>query len=32
MQLSDKEKLFIERFANNEYQPELLFEDKEIDL
>ena len=30
MQLSDKEKLFIERFANNEYQPELLFEDKEI--
>ena len=30
MQLSDNERLFIERFANNEYQPELLFEDKEI--
>ena len=30
MQLSDNEKLFIERFANNEYQPDLLFEDKEI--
>ena len=30
MQLSDNERLFIERFANKEYQPELLFEDKEI--
>ena len=30
MQLSDNERLFIERFAHNEYQPELLFEDKEI--
>ena len=30
MQLSNNERLFIERFANNEYQPELLFEDKEI--
>lgn len=30
MQLSDNESLFIERFANNEYQPELLFEDKVI--
>ena len=30
MQLSDNERLFIERFANNEYQPGLLFEDKEI--
>ena len=30
MQLSDNETLFIERFANHEYQPELLFEDKEI--
>lgn len=30
MQLSDSERLFIERFANNEYQPELLFENQEI--
>ena len=30
MQLTDNERLFIERFGNNEYQPELLFEDKEI--
>lgn len=30
MQLSDNERLFIDRFANNEYQSELLFEDKEI--
>ena len=30
MQLSYNERLFIERFAHNEYQPELLFEDKEI--
>ena len=30
MQLSDNERMFIERFANNEYQPELLFEDEEI--
>jgi predicted nucleotidyltransferase component of viral defense system len=30
MQLSDNERLFIERFASNEYRPELLFEDKEI--
>lgn len=30
MQLTDNEKLFIERFGNNEYQPELLFEDREI--
>lgn len=30
MQLSVNERLFIERFASNEYQPELLFEDKEI--
>lgn len=30
MQLSDNERLFIERFANDEYQPELLFEDKEV--
>ena len=30
MLLSDNETLFIERFANHEYQPELLFEDKEI--
>lgn len=30
MQLTDNEKLFIERFGNNEYRPELLFEDREI--
>ena len=30
MELSDNERLFIERFDNNEYQPELLFEDREI--
>ena len=30
MQLSDNERLFIEHFANNEYLPELLFEDREI--
>lgn len=30
MQLSDNERLFIERFASDEYQPELLFEDEEI--
>ena len=30
MRLTDDEKLFIERFAMNDYRPELLFEDKEI--
>ncbi len=30
MQLTDNERLFIERFGNNEYLPELLFEDREI--
>lgn len=28
--LTDDERLFIERFALNDYRPELLFEDKEI--
>lgn len=30
MRLTDDERLFIERFALNDYRPELLFEDKEI--
>ena len=30
MQLTDNERLFIERFGSNDYQPELLFEDGEI--
>lgn len=30
MHLTDDERLFIERFALNDYRPELLFEDKEI--
>ena len=30
MHLTDKERLFIERFGNSDYQPELLFEDREI--
>ena len=30
MRLTDDEKLFIERFAMNDYRPELLFDDEEI--
>ena len=30
MQLTDNERLFIEWFGNDEYHPELLFEDREI--
>jgi len=30
MQLTDKEAVFLERFENKEYMPELLFEDDEI--